>query len=77
MTIPSARNKHNNLYQSPLKGTVITLQNMTLPYKIPCISREIETNTKRFMDHIFDPIVIYSIDCGVCLDHAKNFKEVI
>ena len=36
MAIPSAPNKHNNLYQSPLKGTVIRLQIMTLHFDIPC-----------------------------------------
>ena len=34
MTILRAPNKHNNLYQSPLKDTVISLQSMTLHYEI-------------------------------------------
>ena len=35
MTVPSAPNKHANLYQSPLKGTVICLQSWTLHYGTP------------------------------------------
>ena len=35
MVISSAPNKHNNMYQSPLKGTVISLQSMTLQYERP------------------------------------------
>ena len=34
--IPSAPNKHNNLYQSPLKGTVISLQSLSLHNETPC-----------------------------------------
>ena len=36
MTIPRTPNDHNNLYQSPFKGTVISLQSMTLCNKTPC-----------------------------------------
>ena len=36
MAIPYAPNEHNNLYQSPLKGTVISLQSILLCYETPC-----------------------------------------
>ena len=35
MTIRSGPNKHNNLYQSPLKSIVISLQSWTLHYRTP------------------------------------------
>ena len=36
ISIPSATNKHNNLYQSRLKDTAKSLQNMSLRYETPC-----------------------------------------
>ena len=50
MAIPSAPNKHNNLYQSTLKGAVLSLQNMTLHYEIPCKSDKATSNSNfRFL----------------------------
>ena len=34
---PSAPNKHNNMYQSPLKGIVITLHSMAFRDETPCM----------------------------------------
>ena len=36
MAIPYAPNKHNNIYESQLKGTVISLQSISHRYETPC-----------------------------------------